>query len=331
MIISRTPFRISFFGGGSDYPGYYKESGGAVLSVSIDKFCYISCRLLPPFFDHKYLIVYTKRETVDKISDIQHPSVRETIRFMKENRGLSIHHEGDLPARTGIGSSSAFTVGLLNALHALKGKIVSKKQLALEAIHIEQNMIKENVGSQDQVIAAFGGLNKIEFRKDSNIEVTPITISTDKLNFLQKHLMLFFTGFSRISSEVAAEHIKAIPRKKRDLKLMHSMVDEAVGILNTHKNFDDFGKLLHENWNLKRSLTGKVSNPYIDDIYQTARSAGAIGGKLLGAGGGGFMIFFAKPQQQNKIREKLKNLLCAPFKFEYSGSQIIYYRPEINF
>ncbi len=331
MIISRTPFRISFFGGGTDYPDWYREHSGAVLSTSIDKYCYISCRLLPPFFDYRYRIVYTQREEANKISEIEHPAVRETLNFLKEKQGLHIHHDGDLPARTGLGSSSTFTVGLLNALYALRGKMISKKQLTLDAIHIEQDLIKEHVGSQDQTIAAFGGFNKIEFTRD-NIEVHPITLEGSKIDFFQRHIMMYFTGFSRISSEVAKHQIKAIPDKRKELKTMYEMVKEAVNILNNnHQSFDAFGKLLHESWKLKRSLTDKISTSSIDQIYEAARSSGALGGKLLGAGGGGFMVFFVRPELQTKIREKLNKLLYVPVRFERLGSQIVYYRPDYNF
>src|SRR3989338_7111067 len=332
MIITRTPFRISFFGGGTDYPDWYRYNNGAVLSTSIDKYCYISCRILPPFFDYKYRIIYSQREEVNKISDIIHPSVRETLKFLQERKHLHIHHDSDLPARTGLGSSSAFTVGLLHALYALKGKIVSKKQLALDAVNIEQNLIKEHVGSQDQTIAAFGGFNRIEFRNNINIEVTPITIDVEKLKLFQSHIMLFFTGFSRFSSEVAKYQIKAISRKKLELNLMFEMVEEAVNILNSNtQSFDSFGKLLDESWKLKRSLTNKISTSVIDRIYETAMRSGALGGKLLGAGSGGFMIFFVKPALQDKIKAALKKLLYVPIKFESLGSQIIYYRNESDF
>lgn len=328
MIISRTPFRVSFFGGGTDYPSYYHEHPGAVLATSINKYCYISCRVLPPFFPYRYRIIYTKREETNSISEIQHPSVRETLKFLNEKRSIHISHDADLPARTGIGSSSTFTVGLLHALYALQGKIVNKKQLALEAIHIEQNMIKENVGSQDQTIAAFGGFNKIEFKGYSNIEVHPITLDNRKLDLFQNHLMMFFTGFPRIASEIAYGQIKAIPQKKTELKLMCQMVEEAVNILNSnHDSFDDFGKLLNESWKIKRSLTPKISTPEIDTIYQTALRAGALGGKLLGAGSGGFILFFVRLEQQHKVRKALGKLLYIPFRFEDLGSQIIYYKP----
>lgn len=332
MIISRTPFRISFFGGGTDYPVWYNEYGGAVLATSINKYCYITCRYLPPFFEHKYRIVYSRTEHTQTISEIQHPSARETLNVMNINRGVEIHHDGDLPARTGLGSSSAFTVGLLNALYALKGKIVTKRQLALDAIHIEQNRLKENVGSQDQTIAAFGGFNKIEFGGEQQILVQPITLNSKKCQLLQNHLMLFFTGFSRTASEIAGEQIKKTLDKKNELNRMRDIVDEAISILNgSDSDITDFGRLLHESWTIKRSLTDKISTAQIDKIYKTALDAGALGGKLLGAGGGGFILFFVETEFQPKVREKLKNLLYVPVKFENLGTQIIYYAPENNF
>lgn len=332
MVISRTPFRISFFGGGTDYPGWYHCYPGAVLATSIDKYCYITCGNLPPFFDCKYRIVYSKHELVKSISGIEHPAVRETLRFMKIRKGISIQHVGDLPARTGIGSSSSFTVGLLHGLYAITGKMVSKKQLALEAIDIEQNWMKENVGSQDQVITAFGGFNKIEFRGSKNVIVTPVTLDPKKLKSLQSHLLLYFTGFSRFASDIAEEQIKKIPLKKTELKEMYAMVDRAIGILNgPSAAFDAFGKLLHKSWMIKRTLSSKITNSNIDDIYQVALRAGATGGKLLGAGGGGFILFYVKPEFQAKVREKFKKLIHVPFKFDELGSQIIYYRPDTNF
>jgi D-glycero-alpha-D-manno-heptose-7-phosphate kinase len=329
MIISRTPFRISFFGGGTDYPVWYKEHGGAVLVTSINKYCYITCRYLPPFFEHKYRIIYSKIELTKSISEIQHPSVRETLKFTNINRGVEIHHDGDLPARAGLGTSSSFTVGLLNALYALKGKMVTKRQLALDAIHIEQDRIKENVGAQDQTIAAFGGFNKIEFGGDQKILVRPITLDSEKIQLLQDHLMLFFTGFFRTASEIAGEQIRKTSEKTKELSRMMEMVDEAISILNGNdSDLRNFGRLLHEAWMIKRSLTAKISSPKIDKIYEAAREAGAIGGKLLGAGGGGFILLFVEPQYQPKVKKKLKNLLYVPFKFENLGSQIIYYQPS---
>ncbi len=325
MVISRTPFRISFFGGGTDYPAWYQENGGAVLSTSIDKYCYITCRHLPPFFEYKHRIVYSKYERVSDIEKIVHPAAREVFRFMDVKKGLEIHHDADLPARSGLGSSSAFTVGLLHALYALKGKMITKKRLALEAIHIEQEMIKENVGSQDQVVAAYGGFNKIEFAGNQNIEVRPMTIRDSRLEEFRSHLMLFFTGFTRIASNLAKEIISQIPAKKRELNKLRIMVDDAVNILNGDDDITEFGRLLYESWKLKRAISDTTSNSNIDNIYSTAINAGAIGGKLLGAGGGGFILFFVKPEARQRVRDKLGSLLYVPFRFDTSGSQIIYY------
>jgi len=329
MIISRTPFRISFFGGGTDYPVWYKEHGGAVLGTTIDKYCYITCRYLPPFFEHKHRVVYSQAELVRDIAEIRHPSVRETLRFMGITEGMEIHHDGDLPARTGLGSSSAFTVGLLHALHALRGDMPSKMQLARDAIHIEQNMIKESVGSQDQVLAAFGGFRHVDFGGENHIEVQPVTIKPQRLELLQNHLMLFFTGLSRSASEIAEQLINQTPSKKRELAEIHGMVDEAINILSGDSDLLEFGKLLHENWQLKRSLTDKISTPYIDYLYETFIGAGATGGKLLGAGGGGFILIFVRPELQPKVKNSVKGLLHVPFHFENLGSQIIFYEPAL--
>ncbi len=332
MIISRTPFRISFFGGGTDYPAWYRENKGAVLATSINKCCYITARYLPPFFDYKYKIRYFEREEVQKISEIKHPSVRECLAFLNFNQGVEIQHNSDLPAGIGVGSSSAFTVGLLNTLYALKGKMVTKWQLALEAIEIEQDRIKENVGSQDQITAAFGGFNKIEFGGVQHMQVRPVTLNAEKLQLFHDHLMLFFTGFARTASEIAGEQIKKTPEKKNELKRMEEMVDEAISIINgSSSDITDFGRLMRETWMIKRSLTNKITTPFIDNIYETAIKAGALGGKLLGAGGGGCILFFVEPKNQSKVKEKLKNLLYVPFKFENLGSQIIYYAPSNNF
>jgi D-glycero-alpha-D-manno-heptose-7-phosphate kinase len=328
MIISRTPFRVSFFGGGTDYNSWFQDHNGAVLATTIDKYCYISCRYLPPFFEHKSRIIYSKMEHMNKsIDEIDHPSVREVLRFLKIHEGVEIHHDGDLPARTGLGSSSSFTVGLLNSLHALKGKMVAKETLAREAIHVEQDMIKENIGCQDQMLAAYGGFNLIEFGGTNHLRVQPVTIPPAKLNILQDHLMLFFTGFSRTASAVAETQIKNIPQKKAELSRMHEMVQEAIEVLNG-KDLLKFGRLLDESWQLKRSLSDKISNAHIDDLYATAIKAGAVGGKLLGAGGGGFVLLFVEPSSQDKIRQALKNLLEVPIKFENLGSQIIFYQPD---
>jgi len=327
MIISRTPFRVSFFGGGTDYHGWYKEHRGAVLSTTIDKYCWITCRYLPPFFEHKSRIIYSKMEHPKTIEDIDHPAVRETLRFLNINEGIEIHHDGDLPARTGLGSSSAFTVGLLNSLYALKGIIPTKEKLAREAIHIEQDMIKENVGCQDQMAAAYGGLNYMEFGGSSHLSVRPITLSADTLGHLQEHLMLFFTGFSRLASEVAAHQVSNIPNKIKELTTMHQLTQEALNVLNSN-DLMRFGRMLDESWTLKRSLSDKITTSHIDALYDTAIKAGALGGKLLGAGGGGFILFFVEPHKQAKVRASLKDLLEVPFKFEHLGSKIIFYQPD---
>lgn len=328
MIISRTPFRISFFGGGTDYPVWYRENKGAVLSTTIDKYCYITLRYLPPFFPHKHRIVYSEIEMVKDVNEILHPAVRETLKFLKIDKGIEIHHDGDLPARTGLGSSSSFTVGLLNSLYALKGFIPSKLQLAKEAIHIERDLLKENVGAQDQVAAAYGGFNKISFNGNDEIKVEPITIKKEKIKQLEDHLMLFFTGFSRFASDVAKDQIKNTPQKREELIQMGQMVDEAINILNKGENILEFGKLLDKTWQIKKTLSDKITTPEIDSVYQRATKAGAIGGKLLGAGNGGFMLFFVPPESQPEVRAELKDLLEVKFNFENEGSQIIYYHPD---
>ena len=327
MIITRTPFRISFFGGGTDYPVFFKEHGGTVLSTTINKHCYITCRYLPPFFDHKFRIRYTKKEETQTIDEIIHPSVRECLRYVGIERGVEIVHSSDIPAMSGIGSSSSFTVGLLNALYALKGELVTKRRLAFDAIHVEQNLIGEPVGSQDQTAAAFGGFNRIEFGgKKDGIFVQTIPINGEKLEYLQSCLLFYFTGFPRYASEIAKEQIEKTPQKIKELKLMKEMVDEAIDILSgSVERFHEFGKLLNESWMLKRKLTKLISNGSIDDIYQAAINAGAIGGKICGAGGGGFIVLFVPPEKQDKVKDKLKDLLLVPIRFENLGSHLVFY------
>jgi len=326
MIITRTPFRISFFGGGTDYPVYYEEHGGAVLNTTINKYCYITCRYLPPFFEHKYLIRYSKKEVPQTIDEIQHPSVRECLRFMGIDRGIELVHTGDVPAMSGIGSSSSFTVGLLNALYALQGKIVTKRKLAFDAIHVEQNLIGEHVGSQDQVAAAFGGFNKIEFGGSEGIFVRPVTVEEQKLQYLQDRMLFYFTGFPRFASDIAREQIEKISQKLKELHAMKAMVDEAIKIINGRvERLDDFGRLLHEAWHIKKGLSCKISNGQIDQIYDAAIAAGALGGKVCGAGGGGFMLFFVPPENIKKVKEALKAFLLVPIRFENLGSHVIFY------
>ena len=329
MIITRTPYRISFFGGGTDYPAWYQEHGGEVLATTIDKYCYISCRYLPPFFEHKYRIVYSRIENVQRPEEIEHPAVRAILGWAGCSKGLEIHHDGDLPARSGLGSSSSFTVGLIHALAALDRKYASKEELAKNAIHVEQHVINESVGSQDQISAAFGGFNRIEFRQNDTFQVSPVILGKERLRELQGHLMLCFTGFSRIASEIAASQIQNFKSREAELKRMGEMVNEAIQVLqNSNHPITEFGKLLHQSWLYKRSLSDMVSTPEIDAIYEEAMRAGATGGKILGAGGGGFLLLFVEPALQSKVRERLKKLIHAPFEFEDSGSRVVLYQPN---
>jgi D-glycero-alpha-D-manno-heptose-7-phosphate kinase len=331
VIISRTPYRISFFGGGTDYPAWYREHGGAVLATSIDKYCYLTCRYLPPFFEHRFRVVYSKIEDRHAIDDIQHPAVREILRFLGFERGLEIHHDGDLPARSGIGSSSAFCVGLLHALHALQGHMPSKRQLALESIHVEQEVLREAVGSQDQVTAAHGGFNHVVFHENGEVTLRPVTISQERVHELDRHLVLFFTGIKRTSSDVAQSFVENMDRNRRHLRIMKDLVDEALSVLRSDRDLCGFGELLHEGWLAKRSLSDRVSSSELDEIYQTAQGAGATGGKLIGAGGGGFLLLFAPPERHEALKQKLDGLIHVPFRFEFSGSQIIFYDPETEY
>ena len=329
MIITKTPYRISFFGGGTDHPAWFKENGGKVLATTFDKYCYISMRPLPPFFDHKYRIVYSQIENINDIKDIKHPAVKEVLKYYNYVNGLEVHHDGDLPARSGLGSSSSFTVGMLNAMNALKGVYSSPHELASTAIHIEQDLIKECVGSQDQISAAYGGFNEIEFYKDGTFSVEPKIISQDRLQDLNDNLMLFFTGISRFSSEIAESQISNMKKCHSQMHELQDMVDEASSILgNLNTPLDEFGKLLNKAWENKRSLSDKVTNTQIDELYNAAIKAGALGGKILGAGGGGFILFFAKPENQDRVKAALADLTYVPFKFENTGSKVVLYQPD---
>lgn len=325
MIISRTPFRISFFGGGTDYPDWYNKNSGAVISTTINKFCYITCRKLPPFFSYKYRIRYHAKEETKTINAIQHPSVKACIKSLNIKDGLEIVHHADLPARSGLGSSSTFTVGMLHALNTYNQKIISKRRLAYDAINIEQNIIKEHVGSQDQTNAAFGGFNHIEFKPNNKIEVNPIILSQKKQYILRSHLMLFFTGFPRTASDISKHQIEAIKNNMIDLSENLNMVSVAKKLLEKNNFIKKFGNLLHEQWLIKKSYTNKISNSAIDKIYNTGIKSGAYGGKLLGAGGGGFILFIADPKHHNKIKRNLIKLLHVPVDMESLGSQIVYY------
>ena len=331
MIISRTPFRISFFGGGTDYPAWYRQRGGAVLAATINKYCYLTCRYLPPFFEHRIRVVWSRIEMCQKVDDVVHPSARETLRFLKFDRGMEIHHDGDLPGRSGMGSSSAFTVGLLHALYALKGNVVGKRQLAEESIQIEQTILKETVGSQDQVCAAYGGVNRINFLRNGDFAVQPMTLTKERLDELNSHLMLFYTGIKRTASDVASSYVNDMEGRAKLLEKMHECVDKSCAILSGKGDLTGFGELLHEAWLAKRSLSDKVSNSQVDAIYEEARAVGAIGGKLLGAGGGGFLLLFVPPARQAKVKKQFHRLIHVPFEFEFSGSQIIFFDLEEDF
>jgi D-glycero-alpha-D-manno-heptose-7-phosphate kinase len=329
MVITSTPLRISFFGGGTDYPVWYREYGGAVLSTAINKRCYITCRRMPPFFEYHSRISYSKIENVRRNDAIEHPSVRGCLQFLGIGEGVEIHHVADLPARTGLGTSSAFTVGLLLGLYALQDRMRDKHSLAADAIHVEQDLLQEAVGAQDQVSAAYGGFNRINFQADGTIEVKRVLTGPSRLAELEQHLALFFTGFSRTASEIAQEQVRMTPQRKHELNTMLQLVDEAEAIATSpRRSLDEFGRLLHESWQIKRSLTQKITNASIDEIYEAGLSAGALGGKLLGAGGGGFMLFFVAPERRQALRERLKKLLCVPFSFSNQGSHVVVYEPD---
>ncbi|MGE3840414.1 MAG: kinase [Vicinamibacterales bacterium] len=332
MVISRTPFRISFFGGGTDYPRWFQKHGGAVLAATIDKYCYLTCRYLPPFFSHRYRIVYSKIESCREIDEIAHPVVRTVLNHLEISSGVEVHHDADLPARSGMGSSSAFTVGFVHALRALRGQMSGRHELAAESIFIEQQLIREHVGSQDQVQAAFGGLNHVSFLPNGDFAVRPVTVSQARVAELNTHLMLLYTGIERTASDVAATYVEQLDEaKRRQLRMCKDLVEEGISVLQGRGDLSEFGELLNEAWQAKRSLSDRVSTPEIDDMYDAARRAGAVGGKLTGAGGGGFLLLFVPPERQARVREALPSLLHVPFKFEFSGSQIIFFTPDVTY
>ena len=326
MIITRTPYRLSFFGGGTDFPGWYLKNGGRVISSTINKFSYINLRYLPSYFKYKSVIRYYQREEVNNFNDIKHPSVKECLKFCGIKKGVEIVHAGDLPAQSGLGTSSCFTVGLLNALYALKGQIITKKQLANESIFVEQKKIRENVGSQDQTASAFGGINKIEFGTKENVVVSPLVLKENSVVELENNLLLFFTGLSRNSSEIAKLQINNLHNNSNYLYRMMELVDESEKQMCMPKfPSKEFGKLLHEQWQIKKKLSNKISNKKIDDLYDQAINHGAIGGKLLGAGNGGFILFYVEKKKKKKFLKKFNKLLHVPFRFDFTGSQIIHY------
>jgi D-glycero-alpha-D-manno-heptose-7-phosphate kinase len=324
MIITKTPYRVSFFGGGTDFPLWFREHGGRVISTSINKYCYITCRRKPAFFPHKHRFVYSEIEDVNEISATRHPAIKGVLEWVQWTDGLEIHHDGDLPARSGLGSSSAFTVGLLQAMHRLQNTTLSKEELAKQAIHVEQKVIGEVVGCQDQIAVAYGGFNRIDFNPDETFSVTPISIDTSRLADLQNHLLLFFTGFSRFASDIESSKLVNFSQKSDSLLRMMDMVVEAEDLLkDNNRDLHQFGWMLQEAWEYKKSLSSYVSTSAIDEIYNRAITAGALGGKILGAGGGGFMLFFVPPEKQSAVRSSLAELIEVPFSFEQEGCSIV--------
>ena len=326
MIISRSPFRVSLFGGGTDYPAWFRKNGGMVISSTINKYSYLTIRKLPPFFNYKYRLRYFKNEETPSVESIEHPSIRECLNYLKVAESIEVTHTGDLPARSGLGSSSSFTVGMLHALHALNGKMPTKRELAYQALEVEQDLLKEAVGSQDQIAAAFGGFNKITFRKGGGFDVEPMIIKRERLTQLTANLMLCFTGLSRTAAEFAIKQLESFDTNSERLHAMSLLTEQALKcLLNENQDLDDFGALLDNQWTLKRGLAAEISNPTIDNIYESAKQAGALGGKLLGAGGGGFLLLYVPSKYQDLVKESLRQRMFVPFRFEYAGSQIIYH------
>lgn len=328
MIITKTPFRMSFFGGGTDVEDYFKENGGAVLSTTFDKYCYVNVRHLPRFFDYSTELSYSKTERVTNVNDIQHPAIRNAMKML-DMQEIRLTYEADLPARSGLGTSSSFAVGMLNAFYALKGKYADKKKLADEAIYLERALCKEAGGWQDQIAASFGGFNRINFNADG-YEVLPVIISPERKRQLKNNLLMFFTGFTRFSSDVQkVNNVSGTEEKRERLKKMYAMVDEAEAVLtDKNRELDDFGKLLDTTWRLKKGTGAAISTGNIDGLYEKGMQAGALGGKLLGAGGGGFLLFYVQPEKQSAVREAMKDLMYIPFNFEDGGTRVIYYSPE---
>ena len=328
MVITKTPFRMSFFGGGTDMEAFFKENNGAVLSTTFDKYCYVNVRHLPRFFDYATELSYSKTERVIDVNDIQHPAIREAMKMLDMHE-IRLTYEADLPARSGLGTSSSFAVGMLNAFYALKGKYADKKKLADEAIYLERVLCNESGGWQDQIAASFGGFNRIDFNADG-YDVSPIIISPERKQRLNDNILMFFTGFTRFSSDVQKSNNLTQKEKFNQLREMYSLVNDAEKVLvDKDSDLDEFGRLLDYTWKLKRQTGSAVSTNSIDELYSRGISAGALGGKLLGAGGGGFLIFYVQPEKQNSVKKAMSDLMYIPFKFENSGTKIIHYNPEI--
>lgn len=331
MIITQTPFRMSFFGGGTDIENFFKKHGGAVLSTTFDKYCYVNVRHLPRFFDYSTELSYSRTERVTDVNDIEHPAIRNAMQMLDMHE-IRLTYEADLPARSGLGTSSSFAVGMLNAFYALKGKYADKKKLADEAIYLERVLCDEAGGWQDQIAASFGGFNRINFNTDGTYDVLPVIISPERKKQLNNNLMMFFTGFTRFSSDVQKANAGTVEtraaKEKRYLEML-SLVDKAENILtDCNTDLDEFGRMLDHTWNLKKQTGSAVSTNNIDELYEKGMKAGALGGKLLGAGGGGFLVFYVQPEYKNAVKEAMRDLMYIPFNFEDGGTRVIHYTPE---
>lgn len=328
MIITKTPFRMSFFGGGTDMESFFKEYGGAVLSTTFDKYCYVNVRHLPRFFEYSTELSYSRMERVSNIEDIEHPAIRNAMKMLDMHE-IRLTYEADLPARSGLGTSSSFAVGMLNAFYALKGKYADKKKLADETIYLERVLCDEAGGWQDQIAASYGGLNRINFNKDGTYDVFPVIIHPERKRKLNDNLLMFFTGFTRLSSEMQQKNKAGYEEHIEQLKQMLGLVDDAEKVLvDDDTDLDDFGRLLDRTWRLKRQTGGAITTNSIDDLYERGIKAGALGGKLLGAGGGGFLVFYVQQDKKAAVMDAMKDLLYVPFRFEDGGTRVIHYTPE---
>lgn len=328
MIITRTPYRLSFFGGGTDYNSWFEKNEGLIIGSSFQKYCWITIRKLPPFFNHNTRFCYSQTEEVTDNFELKHPGARSCLKFLNIKDGLEIHHDGDLPARSGIGSSSSFTAGFLLALHAHQNKVISKRQLAEQAIYVEQKIEKQNVGIQDQIFASFGGMQVISMGPSNTFSVSPLVLPPEYKKEFSSHILLAFSGFTRYASDSAKKQIDLIQQGKVDnqLKEIHSIAKEALSLFAKNEDFKEYGRLFDQSWKLKRSLTDSISNTEIDDIYEIAIKNGAYGGRLIGAGEGGFLMFFAPPERHSQIKTALNQIkVWVPFEVDNDGAKIILY------